>query len=372
MVSKRTSNNARKLMRKNPGMRYQQALNELRSETHSSPTHYPWFDALGIADLATFDPRPTWEAGEFDPHFRFLVGHQPDDMASVVDIDLGESSVGGTGPHACIQGITGSGKSVLLTGLVLGACARYSPSKLNFVLMDFKGSHTFRDFAQLPHVLANCTHLQDRAAAVRQVTEAIAAEIERREALMTQYQVSGIVDYRAKRAAAPELYPPLPELAVVVDEVSEFIREHDEFERFLGRLVTVGRSLGIHLILGSQIMRQREFFSLIEHFTCRISLRVGVSVHSQFLLDVDDAARLPIGWGAALMRSSPNDDLVAFNSFNASFNAAAPIPDVDNSVVRQRDALLRRLSSYTVDDPGDRTLADALADLEMRHPYQSR
>jgi S-DNA-T family DNA segregation ATPase FtsK/SpoIIIE len=368
MVSKRTSKKARQMMSETPGLRYQQALNKLRSETSPSTVQSAWFTALGIDNLTTFDPQLNWSAGEFDSHFRFTVGHQPDDPASVVDIDLAESSAGGTGPHVCIQGITGSGKSVLLSGLVLGACTRYSPSKLNFVLMDFKGRHTFRDLDTLPHVLANFSYMQERAGAVRQMTETIAAEIERREAVLTQYQVSCILDYRAKRAAAANHYPPLPELAVVVSEGNEFIREHDEFERLLGRLVTVGRALGIHLILCGQVLRQREFYRLMEHFTCRVSLRVGRPVHSQYLLDVDDAARLPIGSGAALMRTAPEDDLVAFNSFN-SFEL---MPGEDFSGVRERDALLRRLHSYTVDDPGDRTLAEALADVEVRHPYQSR
>jgi hypothetical protein len=350
MVSKRTSKKARQMMSETPGLRYQQALNKLRSETNPSPVQSAWFTALGIDNLTTFDPQLMWAAGEFDSNFRFTVGHQPDHPASVVDIDLAESRVGGTGPHVCIQGITGSGKSVLLSGLVLGACTRYSPSKLNFVLMDFKGRHTFRDFDTLPHVLGNFSYMQDRADAVRQMTEAITAEIERREAVLTQYQVSCILDYRAKRAAASNQYPPLPELAVVVSEVNEFIREHDEFERFLGRLVTVGRALGIHLILSGQVLRQREFYPLMEHFTCRVALRID------------------FGGGAALMRTPAEDDWVPFNSFNC----AAPMPGEDNSGIRELDALVRRLSSYTVDDPGDRTLAEALADVEVRHPYQSR
>ena len=368
MVSKRTSRKARQMMIETPGLRYQQALNTLRSETNNSPAQSAWFTALGIDNLDTFNPLSAWAANEFDPHLRLTVGHQLDRPAAVVDIDLAESRAGGTGPHACIQGITGSGKSVLLSGLVLGACARHSPSKLNFVLMDFKGGHIFHDFDKLPHVLGNFSYMQDRADAVRQATEAIAAEIDRREAVLAQYRASCILDYRAKRAAAAYQYPPLPELAVVVDEVNEFIKMHDEFGRILGRLVTVGRVLGVHLILGCQILRRPEFYHLKEHFTCRVSLRVGVPGHSQYLLDVDDAATLPLGSGAALMRTSQEDDLVAFNSFNS----AALMPGEDFSGTRERDALVRRLRSYTVDDVGDSTLADALADVELRHPHQRR
>ncbi len=368
MVSKRTSKKARQKMSQTPGLRYQQALSTLRSETSPSPVQSVWFTALGIDNLTTFDPSPTWAAGEFGSHFRFTVGHQPDDPANGVDIDLAEPRAGGAGTHVCIQGIAGSGKSTLLSGLVLGACARYSPSKLNFVLMNFTGSYTFRDFDKLPHVLANFSYMQERADAVRQATAAITAEIDRREALLTQHQVSSIVDYRAKRAAAADLYPPLPELAIAVDEVGEFLAAAEciEFERLLGRLVGVRRALGIHLILSSQVLRQPKFPSPMQHFTYAISLRVGAAGQSQYLLDADDAATLPIGSGAALMRTFPGEGLVAFNSFDSG----APMPGANFGGIRERDALLRRLNSYTVDDLGDRTLAHALADVELGHPHR--
>ncbi len=361
MVSKRISRAARKLMSENPGLRYQQALNQLRTENPGSPRDNGWLTALGIADLNTWDPRTVWDANEWDSHFNFPLGFTglPDERTNdVVTLDLGESSVGGAGPHGVIQGMTGSGISTLLRALVLGACARYSPSKLNFVLMDFRGSHTFRDFDKLPHVLADFPSMYQRGDAVDRIIEIITAEIVRRNALMDQYEVDDIVEYRAKRAAAPGQYPPLPELMVLVDEVREFVRVHPVLAPFLVRLARVGRALGIHLILCGQAIDPYQLSEMLHHWTFGISLAVRSPSSSSSVLGVGDAVRLPIGRGAALLRTDPDDTLVGFTSFDTM----SPISTASGRIV-PRDVVLRRLASRTVDDCGDRTLADALADV---------
>jgi len=47
-------------------------------------------------------------------------------------------------------------------------------------------------------------------------------------------------------------YHPLPHLFVIVDEFAQLAREMPDFMRELVRTAQVGRSLGLHLILGTQ------------------------------------------------------------------------------------------------------------------------
>ncbi|BDZ38638.1 FtsK/SpoIIIE domain-containing protein [Microbacterium suwonense] len=47
------------------------------------------------------------------------------------------------GPHAIVTGMTGTGKSELLTSWVAGLAAVHSPQELAFVLVDFKGGTAF-------------------------------------------------------------------------------------------------------------------------------------------------------------------------------------------------------------------------------------
>src|SRR5205807_9068927 len=57
------------------------------------------------------------------------------------------------GPHALIAGTTGAGKSELLRTLVAALAARHPPSRLTFVLVDYKGGAAFAPCRALPHVL---------------------------------------------------------------------------------------------------------------------------------------------------------------------------------------------------------------------------
>ena len=47
------------------------------------------------------------------------------------------------GPHGLVGGTTGSGKSEFLRSLVAGLAAHHDPSRLNFILVDFKGGAAF-------------------------------------------------------------------------------------------------------------------------------------------------------------------------------------------------------------------------------------
>lgn len=63
------------------------------------------------------------------------------------------------GVHGLIAGGTGSGKSELLTTLVVGLALNYDPSILNFVLVDYKGGDAFSPFENLPHCVDIITNL---------------------------------------------------------------------------------------------------------------------------------------------------------------------------------------------------------------------
>ncbi len=55
------------------------------------------------------------------------------------------------GPHALVGGTTGAGKSEFLQAWVLGMAAEYSPDRVTFLFVDYKGGSAFADCVQLPH-----------------------------------------------------------------------------------------------------------------------------------------------------------------------------------------------------------------------------
>lgn len=362
MVSHRTSRKARALMGQTPGLRYQQALARVRSKVASSPTYSDWFNSLGIDDVASFDPRPTWASNESDPRVQLVLGHDVDDPEAVVSVDMTGGRSRGRGSGGLIQGITGTGKSTFLGSLVLGLSARYSPSDVNFVLIDTQGEVTFRGLDQLPQVIGNYSigNFSDGFLdAVDRVSECVVGEIERRLNLMQDEGVDDVVEYRAKRSIDPDRQPAMPELFIVMNEVREFIYQaRPEFEHFLTHVARVGSSVGVHLFISDQYLGRRTLETSVQHLAFRICMKVRANT-SRLVLGVDDAVRLPVGSGDALLRTDSSSALVRFRTFDVSAQPPSERPGGPS----QRESLLRRLSGYTVGDLGDRTLAAALSEI---------
>ena len=74
---------------------------------------------------------------------RALVGHAGDEPFY---LDLKSQ-----GPHALVGGTTGAGKSEFLQSWILGLAAAYSPERVTFLYVDYKGGSAFADCVQLPH-----------------------------------------------------------------------------------------------------------------------------------------------------------------------------------------------------------------------------
>ncbi|MGO4343834.1 FtsK/SpoIIIE domain-containing protein, partial [Pedococcus sp. 2YAF34] len=83
------------------------------------------------------------------------------------------------GPHALVGGTTGSGKSEFLQTWILSLATEYSPDRLTFLLVDYKGGSAFADCVDLPHSVGLVTDLTPRL--VRRVLTSLRAELRHRE-----------------------------------------------------------------------------------------------------------------------------------------------------------------------------------------------
>ncbi|MEB3023067.1 MULTISPECIES: FtsK/SpoIIIE domain-containing protein [Mycolicibacter] len=352
MVSNRTSQQARQLMRQNPALRYQQALDQIRLRPADTDTQLGLCEALGITDVDSFDPRPGWESNERDSHFHFPLGYTHAEGARVpLTLDIGERSIGGSGPHGCIQGITGSGKSLLLAGMVLGAAILYSPAKVNFMLMDFHGDYTFGGFEKLPHVVANLTDLNSSREGARSAIGIVDAEIQRRLDIIDEHNVPSVSKYRQRRAENPASYPPCPELFLVIDDFHDYMARNRDDLRLLSQITMVGRAVGIHLIASAQRIDRPLIGAVAAHFEFGISFRTSTASQSREVLKSNAAAELPLGRGSALLRQAHRSDLIAFNGADIH----APVPGrARSSDRRQREALTDRIAQF----PGLSSIGD--------------
>ncbi|HEX2029637.1 MAG TPA: FtsK/SpoIIIE domain-containing protein, partial [Nitriliruptorales bacterium] len=211
------------------------------------------------------------------------------------------------GPHALVAGTTGSGKSELLRSLVLGLATRHSPTRVNFLLIDYKGGSAFDECADLPHTVGVVTDLDGDLSA--RVLRCLAAELRRRERVL---RAAGARDLRDHRPAATGTES-LPRLVVAVDE---FAALADEVPERLAALVDIaqrGRALGLHLVLATQRPRGVVDDRIRANVDLRIALRVQDTVESVDVLGVPAAARLPRGRrGRALL--SVGGDLTTFQA----------------------------------------------------------
>lgn len=182
------------------------------------------------------------------------------------------------GPHAMVAGTTGSGKSALLISWCMALSIRYSPEALHFVFLDFKGGSTFNMLEHLPHTVGNVCDL-DLSHAIRALN-AIERELIRREALVSEERVSHI----------NQLKHPPAQLVVVIDEFHALRDRLPDYMQRLNRLASLGRSLGMHLIVCTQNPVGQVHADMKANISLNVCLRVTDRMQSHELIGTNAAA----------------------------------------------------------------------------------
>ncbi len=268
------------------------------------------------------------------------------------------------GPHLLIGGTTGSGKSELLQTLVAALAIESGPDTLSFLLVDYKGGSAFRECAELPHVGGLITDL-DPALAQRALAS-LTAELRRRERLLRSVPASDIDSYRAARSTRADL-PVLPRLVVIVDEFRVLAEDLPEFVSGLVRTATVGRSLGVHLVLATQRPSGIVSTEITANVNLRIALRVNDSGDSRDLIDDQAAAGLPVERPGRALARIAGGPLIGFQT--AVVSGLSPTVVERSPVVRRLDLALvleGDPGSDTEDDVGGDTRDDTESDSDRR------
>jgi S-DNA-T family DNA segregation ATPase FtsK/SpoIIIE len=228
------------------------------------------------------------------------------------------------GPHALVGGTTGAGKSEFLQAWVLGLAYQYSPDRVTFLFVDYKGGSAFSQCVKLPHYVGLVTDLSPHL--VRRALRSLRAELRHREELLHAKGAKDLIELEL--TGDPECPP---SLIIVVDEFAALVGEVPEFVDGVVDVAQRGRSLGLHLILATQRPAGVIKDNLRANTNLRVALRMADEHDSADVLGDKMAAHFdPSVPGRAAAKTGPGR-LTTFQSAfpGARTPAEPPAPPID-------------------------------------------
>jgi S-DNA-T family DNA segregation ATPase FtsK/SpoIIIE len=178
-------------------------------------------------------------------------------------------------PHLLIAGATGSGKSVVINGIITTMIMNASPFRCQFVLIDPKRVE-LAQYRSLPHVARYASEPGDMIAAL----EWSLTETDRRFRLM---QSAGVKEYDG------------PDMYVIIDELADLMTTNKKSALpLLQRLAQIGRAARVHLIAASQNVLAITIPTVLKcNFSSILGLRTATRAQSRYLVDAEGCERLP-------------------------------------------------------------------------------
>jgi S-DNA-T family DNA segregation ATPase FtsK/SpoIIIE len=226
-----------------------------------------------------------------DSNSLILLGRR-EDNGSLLYYDLR-----GVDTHALVGGMSNSGKTQLLSTIILDLMLTNSPDHLRLMLVDPKKVEFIR-FKSAPH-LAGHPIFTEMGDTIR-LLDALVEEMERRYDLLAAHEVNELSKYNSLPSVKP-----MPRLVMVFDEFADWMLDEafkDAVNRSFQRLAGKARAAGIHLILSTQRPDNTVVSPILRaNLGAKIALRVDKKANSEIILDEPGAERL-LGRGHGLAR----------------------------------------------------------------------
>jgi S-DNA-T family DNA segregation ATPase FtsK/SpoIIIE len=215
------------------------------------------------------------------------VGLGKDISGRAVFLDLAEM------PHLLVAGTTGSGKSVMLNGLLTSLLLTTDPRQVKMVLIDPKRVE-FSQFARVPHLIAPI--VTDIKKAANALSWAV-SEMERRYEVLERFGVRSLDSYNDRSEK------PMPYVVIIIDELADLMMSAAaKVEDAVIRLAQKARAVGIHLVVATQRPSVDVITGMIKaNVPSRIAFAVSSQIDSRVVLDTPGAEAL-LGRGDMLFK----------------------------------------------------------------------
>ena len=203
-------------------------------------------------------------------------------------------------PHLLVAGMTGSGKSVGVNGMIMSMLFKATPEEVRFIMIDPKMLE-LSIYDGIPHLL--CPVVTDMREAGQALNWCV-AEMEKRYRLLSHAGVRNLEGFNKKVEAAkaagkpllnpfslspdnPEPLERLPLIVVVIDELADLMMtERKSVEQQIARLAQKARAAGIHMIVATQRPSVDVVTGLIKaNIPTRMAFTVQSKIDSRTILD---------------------------------------------------------------------------------------
>ena len=224
------------------------------------------------------------------------------------------------GPHALVGGTTGAGKSEFLQTWILGLATAYSPARVTFLFVDYKGGTAFADCVQLPHTVGLVTDLSPHL--VGRALTSLKAELRYREHLLNRKKAKDLL--ALERTGDPECPPAL---IIVVDEFAALAADVPTFVEGVVDVAQRGRSLGLHLVLATQRPAGVITANLKANTNLRVALRMADDADSTDVIDAPLASQFdPRMPGRGAVRTGPGRIALFQTGYAGGHTTSEPEP----------------------------------------------
>ena len=194
-------------------------------------------------------------------------------------------------PHTLIAGTTGSGKSVVVNGIIYTALYK-APPQARFILIDPKMLELWM-YKDLPHTLKYC----DTTADTLETLETVIIE------MMREYK--RIRAQGLKQSDHAHTY-------IFIDELGDLLTEAPQITQLLARIAKLGRAANYHIIAATQNPNRKTLSAEFEgNCPARLGLRCKNAIESRQIIGSPAAVRLPfVGYGYYLTPQLLTPELV--------------------------------------------------------------